>query len=192
MLPTDSRRVAVDLPTHPRARSVCTSETMRRHQAESLRGDIRVLVPGAGLARLAFDVAHLGEDFCRLVWYNCYSDALDTPGFASQGNEFSHYMLLASHFILNRYEPTPWHRRPARTHSAPTGHPRSTSTLFTHSSTHSRISASARISSARSKCPTSYLRRSSVATFPLSPATSRRYTGRTVTRKSRNTDYGMR
>ncbi|KZV96043.1 N2227-domain-containing protein [Exidia glandulosa HHB12029] len=49
---------------------------------DSERGDIRVLVPGAGLARLAFDVAKLG--------------------FASQGNEFSHYMLFASHFILNR------------------------------------------------------------------------------------------
>ncbi|KAJ7651014.1 N2227-domain-containing protein [Roridomyces roridus] len=46
------------------------------------RGKIRVLVPGAGLGRLAHDIASLG--------------------FTSQGNEFSHYMLLASHFILNR------------------------------------------------------------------------------------------
>lgn len=49
---------------------------------EAERGNIRVLIPGAGLARLAYDVAHLG--------------------FTSQGNEFSHFMLLASHFILNR------------------------------------------------------------------------------------------
>jgi len=46
------------------------------------RRNFRVLVPGAGLGRLAWDVAHLG--------------------FACQGNEFSHYMLLASFFILNR------------------------------------------------------------------------------------------
>ncbi|PCH37437.1 N2227-domain-containing protein [Wolfiporia cocos MD-104 SS10] len=46
------------------------------------RGNFRVLVPGAGLGRLAWDVAKLG--------------------FACQGNEFSHYMLLSSYFILNR------------------------------------------------------------------------------------------
>ncbi|KAF8582380.1 N2227-domain-containing protein [Ramaria rubella] len=44
----------------------------------------RVLVPGAGLARLALDVARLG--------------------FTCQGNEFSHHMLLTSYFILNRTE----------------------------------------------------------------------------------------
>ncbi|TFY59989.1 hypothetical protein EVG20_g7589 [Dentipellis fragilis] len=46
------------------------------------RHNFRVLVPGAGLGRLAFDVAQLG--------------------FSCQGNEFSHYMLLSSFFILNR------------------------------------------------------------------------------------------
>ncbi|THH09004.1 hypothetical protein EW145_g2315 [Phellinidium pouzarii] len=46
------------------------------------RSKLRVLVPGAGLGRLAYDVARLG--------------------FSCQGNEFSHYMLLASFFILNR------------------------------------------------------------------------------------------
>ncbi|KAI0752760.1 N2227-domain-containing protein [Daedaleopsis nitida] len=46
------------------------------------RRNFRVLVPGAGLGRLAWDVASLG--------------------FACQGNEFSHYMLLASFFMLNR------------------------------------------------------------------------------------------
>ncbi|KAJ7574619.1 N2227-domain-containing protein [Mycena floridula] len=46
------------------------------------RRNFRVLVPGAGLARLAHDVANLG--------------------FSCQANEFSHYMLLASYFILNR------------------------------------------------------------------------------------------
>ncbi|THH28862.1 hypothetical protein EUX98_g5320 [Antrodiella citrinella] len=48
------------------------------------RHNLRVLVPGAGLGRLAWDVASLG--------------------FSCQGNEFSHYMLLASFFILNRTE----------------------------------------------------------------------------------------
>ncbi|KAI0342396.1 N2227-domain-containing protein [Trametopsis cervina] len=49
---------------------------------EEERSNLRVLVPGAGLCRLAWDVANLG--------------------FACQGNEFSHYMLLASFYILNR------------------------------------------------------------------------------------------
>ncbi|KAJ3515949.1 hypothetical protein NLJ89_g1445 [Agrocybe chaxingu] len=46
------------------------------------RRKLRVLVPGAGLGRLAYDIAKLG--------------------FACQGNEFSHYMLLSSFFILNK------------------------------------------------------------------------------------------
>ncbi|CAA7263368.1 unnamed protein product [Cyclocybe aegerita] len=46
------------------------------------RRKLRVLVPGAGLGRLAYDVAKLG--------------------FVCQGNEFSHYMLLSSFFILNK------------------------------------------------------------------------------------------
>ncbi|KAG5341441.1 hypothetical protein C0989_010381 [Termitomyces sp. Mn162] len=46
------------------------------------RGSLRVLVPGSGLGRLAYDVASMG--------------------FACQGNEFSHYMLLSSFLILNR------------------------------------------------------------------------------------------
>ncbi|KAF8625858.1 hypothetical protein AX17_006754 [Amanita inopinata Kibby_2008] len=52
------------------------------HVSESERGKLRVLVPGAGLGRLAWDVANLG--------------------FSCQGNEFSHYMLLGSFFILNK------------------------------------------------------------------------------------------
>lgn len=45
--------------------------------------DIHVLVPGAGLGRLAWEIARLG--------YTC------------QGNEFSLFMLFASHFVLNKY-----------------------------------------------------------------------------------------
>ncbi|KAJ8083549.1 hypothetical protein PM082_009423 [Marasmius tenuissimus] len=49
---------------------------------ERERRNFRVLVPGAGLGRLAYDVANLG--------------------FACQANEFSHYMLLASYLVLNK------------------------------------------------------------------------------------------
>ena len=47
-----------------------------------IRSSKKVLVPGAGLGRLAYDVANLG--------------------FQSQGNEFSLFMLFASHFVLNQ------------------------------------------------------------------------------------------
>lgn len=42
----------------------------------------KVLTPGAGLGRLTFEIARLG--------------------YASQGNEFSFYMLLAANFVLNQ------------------------------------------------------------------------------------------
>ncbi|XP_055489035.1 carnosine N-methyltransferase isoform X2 [Leucoraja erinacea] len=44
--------------------------------------NLNILVPGAGLGRLAWEIARLG--------YSC------------QGNEWSLYMLFCSHFILNR------------------------------------------------------------------------------------------
>lgn len=43
---------------------------------------VKVLVPGAGLGRLAYEIASMG--------YTC------------QGNEFSLFMLIASNFILNK------------------------------------------------------------------------------------------
>ncbi|XP_064645722.1 carnosine N-methyltransferase-like [Lineus longissimus] len=50
------------------------------------RTDVKILVPGSGLGRLAFEIARLG--------YSC------------QGNEWSLFMLFASNFILNRcHEP---------------------------------------------------------------------------------------
>ncbi|KAJ3147167.1 hypothetical protein HDU89_005764 [Geranomyces variabilis] len=52
------------------------------HLAVEDRGRVKVLVPGAGLGRLAFDIVK--------------------RGFSCQGNEFSMFMLLGSHFILNR------------------------------------------------------------------------------------------
>ncbi|XP_059062488.1 carnosine N-methyltransferase [Achroia grisella] len=58
------------------------------------RSHVKVLVPGAGLGRLAWEVA--------------------ARGFTCQGNEFSLFMLFASNFILNRcpqvnkYTVHPW------------------------------------------------------------------------------------
>ena len=45
---------------------------------------LSVLVPGAGLGRLAWEIARLG--------YMC------------QGNEWSFFMLFSSNYVLNRYE----------------------------------------------------------------------------------------
>ncbi|DAZ98999.1 TPA: hypothetical protein N0F65_011254 [Lagenidium giganteum] len=59
----------------------------------------RVLVPGAGLGRLALEIA--------------------AKGYASQGNEFSYQMLFASNFILNwttrpgEFEIHPWIHNPS-------------------------------------------------------------------------------
>ncbi|XP_018398156.1 PREDICTED: carnosine N-methyltransferase isoform X1 [Cyphomyrmex costatus] len=56
--------------------------------------DVHILVPGAGLGRLAFEIAKRG--------YTC------------QGNEFSLFMLFASNFVLNKcrdinlYQVHPW------------------------------------------------------------------------------------
>ena len=47
----------------------------------SSRHQVRVLVPGAGLGRLVFDLVH--------------------DGYSVEGNEISHHQLLGSHFILN-------------------------------------------------------------------------------------------
>jgi carnosine N-methyltransferase len=46
------------------------------------RGRIQILIPGAGLGRIPFDLAK--------------------EGFSAQGNEFSYFMLIASDFILNQ------------------------------------------------------------------------------------------
>ncbi|KAJ1971284.1 hypothetical protein H4R35_005355 [Dimargaris xerosporica] len=50
--------------------------------ADGSRASCKVLVPGAGLGRLALEIAH--------------------RGFSCQGNEFSSFMLFVSDFILNR------------------------------------------------------------------------------------------
>ena len=66
------------------------------------RGNIHVLVPGAGLGRLAYDIAKLGTLNPANVIPLAPSLIPAQPGFACQGNEFSLFMLLVSSFILNR------------------------------------------------------------------------------------------
>lgn len=70
------------------------SELLRTYPDSNSRSEVRVLVPGAGLGRLAFEIAKLG--------------------FNSEGNEFSLFMLVASNFVLNKckavnsYKIYPW------------------------------------------------------------------------------------
>ncbi|KAL9094194.1 MAG: hypothetical protein Q9165_003609 [Trypethelium subeluteriae] len=52
-----------------------------KHISPSSRHQIQVLVPGAGLGRLVFDLVQ--------------------DGYSAEGNEISYHQLLASHFILN-------------------------------------------------------------------------------------------
>ncbi|WVQ70520.1 hypothetical protein IAR50_000039 [Cryptococcus sp. DSM 104548] len=54
----------------------------RRERKVRNRGEVRVLVPGCGLGRLAMEIA--------------------SQGFTAQGNEFSTYMLIASDWVLNQ------------------------------------------------------------------------------------------
>ncbi|KAH3756048.1 carnosine N-methyltransferase [Pelomyxa schiedti] len=58
------------------------SEILERFPSIETRNSIRILTPGAGLGRLTFELA--------------------AHGFYSQGNEFSYFMLLGSHLILNK------------------------------------------------------------------------------------------
>ncbi|KAK9387711.1 N2227-like protein-domain-containing protein [Lipomyces mesembrius] len=65
-------------------RQVCYGRVIRELNnlySPERRSDVRVLVPGAGLGRLAYDIA------CE--------------GYVSQGNEFSYHMLILSNFLLN-------------------------------------------------------------------------------------------
>jgi carnosine N-methyltransferase len=60
-----------------------------------------VLVPGSGLGRLAYQIARLGlhlHKFCS--HFICYV-YICLSGYRCQGNEWSMFMLIASHFILN-------------------------------------------------------------------------------------------
>ncbi|XP_059471747.1 carnosine N-methyltransferase [Neocloeon triangulifer] len=59
-------------------------EIQRQFPDDPLRpkDEVKVLVPGAGLGRLAFEIA--------------------SRGYVCQGNEFSLFMLLASNFVLNK------------------------------------------------------------------------------------------
>lgn len=67
-------------------RSICYTpiieEVQRRFPIVQQSEPIQVLVPGAGLGRLSWEFARLG--------------------YACQGNEVSLYMLITSHFVLNK------------------------------------------------------------------------------------------
>eukprot|EP00295_Goniomonas_pacifica_P045807 CAMPEP_0175917916 /NCGR_PEP_ID=MMETSP0108-20121206/11611_1 /TAXON_ID=195067 ORGANISM="Goniomonas pacifica, Strain CCMP1869" /NCGR_SAMPLE_ID=MMETSP0108 /ASSEMBLY_ACC=CAM_ASM_000204 /LENGTH=396 /DNA_ID=CAMNT_0017240519 /DNA_START=4 /DNA_END=1194 /DNA_ORIENTATION=+ len=68
-------------------------DTLRAYFAacpEEQRHQLRVLVPGAGLGRLVYDIA--------------------SAGFSAQGNEFSYHMLLASNYALNHCGQADKHR----------------------------------------------------------------------------------
>lgn len=95
------------------------AETMRKTQTE--RPPLKVLVPGAGLGRLVFDLCRLGYD--------------------TEGNEISYHQLLASSYILNKCDRAgqhtiyPWihsfsnHRSRAnqfRSYAIPDVHPQET------------------------------------------------------------------
>jgi carnosine N-methyltransferase len=69
----------------PVMRALEAEETARRSQGSNTRLEpLKVLVPGAGLGRLVFEL-------CR-------------GGFEVEGNEISYHQLLASSYILNRCE----------------------------------------------------------------------------------------
>jgi carnosine N-methyltransferase len=57
-------------------------EAVERYCGSGSKGQTRILIPGAGLGRLPYEIAK--------------------RGYATQGNEFSMFMLIASNFILNR------------------------------------------------------------------------------------------
>ncbi|KAK8135313.1 hypothetical protein PG984_003253 [Apiospora sp. TS-2023a] len=70
-------------------RNVCNDRVFRALDAEKVRQPDRkepwkVLVPGAGLGRLVFDLCH--------------------KGYLSEGNEISYHSLLASSYVLNHVE----------------------------------------------------------------------------------------
>lgn len=73
---------------------------------------VKVLIPGAGLGRLALEVAGKGMSLANAGGssggeethaYLLLRMPLFTTGFASQGNEFSAHMLIASNWVLNSY-----------------------------------------------------------------------------------------
>ncbi|KAI0456777.1 N2227-like protein-domain-containing protein [Xylaria acuta] len=77
-----------------RLASANQADTATQSQAETATRPLQVLVPGAGLGRLVFDL-------CRL-------------GYNTEGNEISYHQLLASSYILNscdrvgRHKIYPW------------------------------------------------------------------------------------
>ena len=67
---------------YPSDKAVDDSGIDRTNTSPADRSNVKILVPGAGLGRLAYDIAR--------------------RGFECQGNEFSLYMLFGSNYVLNR------------------------------------------------------------------------------------------
>ena len=67
---------------YPSDKAVDDSGIDRTCTSAADRSNVKILVPGAGLGRLAYDIAR--------------------GGFECQGNEFSLYMLFGSNYVLNR------------------------------------------------------------------------------------------
>ena len=72
-------------------------DKMYKNTAIQQRHGISVLVPGAGLGRLAYEIAQMGFT-CQGIYYY---DSRYFNIFNFLGNEYSFFMLLASDFILN-------------------------------------------------------------------------------------------
>jgi hypothetical protein len=68
--------------------------TRRRHR-------YRVLVPGAGLGRLVFDLACLGTFPNATPRRRLFVLTVPLAGYDVEGNEFSYFMLLTSQTMLN-------------------------------------------------------------------------------------------
>lgn len=90
-------------------------EALESHYPErAMRHQVRVLFPGCGLGRLPWEAAMRVRSSARPGYPPCRLLTLPSrpsrQGFSSQGNEFSLYMLLASHLILNKTTSANSHR----------------------------------------------------------------------------------
>ena len=140
-------------------------------------GNIRVLVPGAGLGRLAYDIAKLGKPYLCGVIPPAPLVIRPRSGFTCQGNEFSLFMLLTSSLILNkfRFHPTLNFRSLTKT-TTTIGRNSSTNTCCIPTSTRSPTFQKQAHCSARSRYPTCYLQISRLGrTFPWSQVRTGRF-----------------
>jgi len=79
-------------------------DILKTHFTGFKRSQLQVLVPGAGLGRLAYEIAKLGTriKFKSMLSSSLLLSFLIHVGFNCQGNEFSLYMLFISEYMLNK------------------------------------------------------------------------------------------